>query len=348
MSRAPAAWGVELSQWWSYYNELYLGRVLSPPVLRLGEATTQLGSWHQTTRTLTISAHHIEADPWLEVMRTLRHEMAHQYVDEHLRVTDEPPHGPAFRRACEVLRVDVEPAEEVADPEGTARIVRRIAKLLSLAGSPNENEAQASLAKARELLLRHNLDEVQVRGVRAMRSRWLGPVRGRHHHHEQILAAILAEFFFVNVLWTHTYDAKRRVGGTVLSVFGTPANLEMAEYVHAYLSSVADSLWTDYREREGLRGNRERLRFMAGVLDGFRRKLSRQDHELQEQHALVWRGDAALDDFVSYLHPRTRSGSCGGGRASKAFHDGVSEGKSVVLRKPLRGESGGFGGYLSG
>ena len=161
-------------------------------------------------------------------------------------------------------------------------------------------------------------------------------------------ASILNDFFFVSVIWVHTFDAVRRVRGTVLATYGVGANLEMAEYVHGYLTRVLDGLWTAYRERRQLRGNRERLRYFAGVLNGFRGKLESQDQQLRSQHALVWKGDPELDSFVRHHHPSIRTGHAGGSVRSKAYEDGVEAGRAVTLRRPIGGSKGGFGGFLTG
>lgn len=349
-------WGVELRNWWRYYNELYLSAALREPVFRLSDGTGALGAFDRATRTLSISAEHVSRQPWLAVMETLRHEMAHQYAHEVLGATDERPHGEAFKRACARLRVDARASglgDEVTAPSAVQQgrhdaIVERISKLLSLSASPNEHEAQVAINKARELLLKHNIDSVDLDRDRQFGVRWLGLVKGRHHHHEQILASILGDFFFVSVIWVHTYDATRRMRGTVLAAYGSGSSLQMADYVHGYLESVLDSLWSDYREDRKLRGNRERLRYFAGVLNGFRGKLESQDLQLRSRHALVWKGDPELESHVRYHHPSTRTGHAGGSVRSRAYEDGVEAGRSVTLRRPIGGSDGGFGGFLTG
>ena len=48
-------------------------------------------------------------------------------------------------------------------------------------------------------------------------------------------------------------------------VYGTHVNLDMAAYVHAFLTGILEPLWKDYRRRKGLSGNRERLRSAISV-----------------------------------------------------------------------------------
>ena len=132
----------------------------------------------------------------------------------------------------------------------------------------------------------------------------------------------------------------------MLQVLGTPANLDMAEYVYTYLLNLLDRLWKEYRTRNGLRSNRERQRFFAGVLAGFYRKLDEQERGLQETRALVWKGDAQLQAFFRYLYPRTRTRTGGGVQQTTAYRDGLQEGRRVTIHKPVSQPASGFGGYL--
>lgn len=340
------AWTRKLGQWWAHYNEEYLGGALKPPLIRLGEGMEQLGLWEGGRRRLTIAQHHLREYPWLEVMETLRHEMAHQYAHEVLGAVDETPHGPAFRQACQLLRCS--PAASYRQGEGQAedeRVLRVLKKVLSLAGSPNEHEAQAAVNKARRLLLEYNLDVVELDRERGFACRSLGPVKARHASHEMWLPMILHEFFFVEVLWSPTYQPWCDREGTVLQIYGTPANLDMAEYVYTFLSDLLEHLWAGYKERQGLRGERQRQPYYVGVLQGVYGALRQQEERIHAGQALVWKGDPRLWEYYRYLNPRVRVRRGGGVAATAAYQDGMEEGRRVRIHRPLherRDVSGGF------
>ena len=122
----------------------------------------------------------------------------------------------------------------------------------------------------------------------------------------------------------------------------------MAEYVHGYLTHVLQALWPRYKVQAGLRGNRERLRYYAGVVEGFQQKLRDQDKVLRRKHALVWKGDPQLDRFLRSRHPSIRSDYAGAAARSRAYEDGVEEGRKVTLRKPVEERATGITGYLTG
>ncbi|MEW6755984.1 MAG: DUF2786 domain-containing protein [Candidatus Latescibacterota bacterium] len=345
------AWSQRLGQWWRYYNEEYAGGGLQPPRIELGQAAAELGRWERDRRRIVISREHLERDPWLVVMATLRHEMAHQYADEVLQALDEPAHGPAFQHACWRLRADPrgrQAGSPAALAAGEERIVARLRKVLSLAGSPNQHEAEAAVQKARRLLLRYNVDLVSLDQERQFEHRWLGEVRSRRASYELWLAQILHDYFFVETIWVESYRPLQDRVGTVLQISGTRANLDMAAYVYEYLTGLLEPLWRRYRRRRRLGGNGERQRFWAGLMEGFLRRLQEQEKGLHVAEALVWQGDARLQEYQRYLYPRMRTRSTRGVAATQAYRDGYREGRSISIRRPVAEAGRGFGGYLSG
>jgi len=346
-----AAWNRRLYAWWRHYNEEYLREALRVPLILLSQSRTELGRWDADARRLRISAAHVERDPWLQVMETLRHEMAHQYVDEVLGARDEKAHGPAFRRACERLRCGLGTGgsgEPAASDAAEDQVRRRLKKVLSLTASPNENEAEAAVKKARRLLLKYNIDVVQLDQERSFSHRYLGAIKGRRASYELWLVQILQEFFFVETIWVESYRTLEDRAGTILQVCGTPANLEMAEYVHAYLTRLLERLWQDYKKAQGLQGNRERQRYYAGVLEGFYHKLQEQERTIRAEKALVWKGDGKLQEYYRYLNPRVQTSYGQGVTASAAYRDGLEDGRKVTIQRPVAASREGFGGYLKG
>ena len=347
-SELKAAWARQLRHWWHHYNEQYVSGALRAPVLRVGDAEQTLGQWEGSARTLTISAVHIERDPWLAVMETLRHEMAHQYVSEVMRAADERPHGPSFQEACRILRCSPRARASTCDADPRTEteedaIVRQVMKLLALAESPNEHEAQAAVNKARSLMVRYNLSLVESDRQRQFERRTLGAVKGRHTGCALRLATLLNEFFFVEVIWQASYDARCDRRGTVLEIYGTRRNLDMAEYVYEYLLAVLDGAWRAYKAERGIQGDRQRQRYYEGVVQGFHRKLAEQDRSMAKTDALVWKGDPRLIAYYRLMNPAVRTRYSGGGTVTREYRDGVEEGGRV---KPISKSGGGVAGLL--
>ena len=233
-------WGRRLGSWWTQYNDEYVEGRMQAPTFRIGSSESLLGRWDGMRREITLSARHILRDDWTSVLDTLRHEMAHQYVQETLDVTDEPPHGPAFGQACERLRCSPLAGSSVESltGQGPDKTLRVIQKLLSLAESPNEYEAQAAVQKARRLLVKYNVDVVELDRQRNFNHRVLGDVKARHTSAELWIGSILSRFFFVESLWCQSYDPVNDTRGTALQIYGTAENLDLAAYVYDYLSGL--------------------------------------------------------------------------------------------------------------
>jgi len=341
------AWNRELYLWWDFYNGLYLEQSLNRPIIRLSALNSALGRWDGGTRTLTLSSDHIEQDAWFAVMDTLRHEMAHQYVDEILRPVGETAHGRAFQEACRKLRCGHQASGRgLASKEDGA--LRRLKKVLCLAASPNEHEARRAVQKGRELMLKYNLDWVALDRRRDFSSLTLGEVKARHTAAELRMASLLGRFFFVEVIWQLAYDARHDRRGTVLTIYGTPSNLDMAGYVNDYLWRVMDALWSGYRQARGVPGHRQRQRYLAGVLDGFYRKLAQQERTIRETTALVWQGDPQLAAYYRYINPRVRTRRTGDVAAGEAYRAGVADGRRVTLHRPIAETGVPSGRYLTG
>lgn len=330
----------ELSVAWHTANQAHFKQALRAPVLRLEDHARTLGTWERRSRTLTLSRPLVAQARWGQVVEVLKHEMAHQYVDEVLAVHDETAHGPAFQRVCARMGIDAAATglPAAAEDASTSKGIRRIRKLLALAESPNRHEAEAAARRAHRMLLEHDLAAVQAGEPRRYGSRELGEPSERIPAHERILAGLIARFFFVEAIWVPGYVVADGRRGRVLEITGTPENLEVAAWVHAFVTATADSLWRRYQSEVGAPGG-ERRRFLSGVMSGFSEQLAAGTREAAEA-GLVHVGDPGLRGWIGARYPRLRSVRTSV-VASDAWHAGRSEGRGIVLHKPIaEGPSG--------
>jgi hypothetical protein len=342
----------ELRSRYDYENQERFAGAMVAPVILLSDSTSHLGRWHAATRTLELSRRLVLDRPWLEVTSVLEHEMAHQYVHEVLRVHDESAHGETFRRVCAQRGIDAR-AVGSPDVDGAAadatvdRVLDRIRKLLALAGSSNQHEAELAMRKAHELMLRHNVEHTASRVAHHYVIRHLGDPRRRGTRVESDVAGLLAEFFFVKVIRVPVYLPRDGKVGMVYEITGTHANVEMAAHVHAFLLATAERLWAENRHDARVRSGHDRMIYQSGVIGGFREKLLAERGELV-QTGLVWVGDRTLDGFYRARHPRitTRRSRR---RVNGAHAAGREAGRTVVLHKPVdQGSSGGGPRLLRG
>jgi hypothetical protein len=328
----------ELCRVYGDLNATHFGRRLEAVVLRLTDATTELGRWRRDSRTIELSRSLLEQLGWDAVLEVLKHEMAHQYVDEVLGVVDEPAHGPAFREVCERRAIDSRAGglPKTGPSCAEQHLLERVAKLLALAQSTNEHEAHSAMSAAQRLMLKYNLEELSRGDAGRYGYRTLGLPSGRIDESQRILAMILAEHFFVETIWVPVWRPLEGKRGSVLEICGTSQNLELAEYVHSFLMGTAQRLWKQYREEFMIAGNAQRRSYIAGVMAGFKDKLERERAK-NKAHGLVWVGDKDLDDFFRKRHPRVRWARYGPRRRPAAYGDGRVAGQQIVLHRGVGG-----------
>jgi hypothetical protein len=325
-------------------NATHFKGALKRADVRLSDATRRLGQWNSERRTIDISRSLALEHPWAAVLEVLKHEMAHQYVHEVLGRRDETAHGPAFREVCERLGIDSSatgmPATlpQAGPSDGEARILERISRLLALAQSANVNEAQAATSAAQRLMLKYNLEAAVSMPQRGYGFRHLGAPTGRVSESERLISVILNDHFFVEVIWIPVYRPLENKRGQVLEICGTPANLEMAAYVHSFLTAAAERLWREHKPALGISSKRDRRTVLAGVMEGFREKLEREGKRHAEQ-GLVWVGDADLTAYYRRRHPYIRHTRTAGERRSAAHGHGRDAGRRLVLHRGMPGQA---------
>jgi hypothetical protein len=320
-------------------NGSLFGWKLSTPSFLLSDSRTRLGQWLPAVKIIEISRQLLLERSWGAVVEVLKHEMAHQYVDQVLGASDETAHGPAFRRVCAERGIDARangaPLEEQGEPSsGERAALEKIARLLTLANSPNEHEAQAAMAAAQRLMLKYNLEECKRTDPRDYCFRHLGKPTGRVYEAPRILAVILSEHFFVETIWVPVWRPLEGKRGSVIEVCGTRANVEMADYAHDFLTKTGDRLWREHKQARAIASNRDRRAFLAGVMAGFRDKLSSQK-KVNREHGLVWRGDPALAAYLKQRHPRCHWTRHTSSSSSAAHAEGQRAGSTIVFHRGL-------------
>jgi hypothetical protein len=333
-----------LSDTWEELAYTHFPRALKTPVIALADGLHRLGSWHRLHRTISVSRELVFQQPWGVVREVLKHEIAHQYVDEVLRIHDETAHGPAFARICREHGIDASaaglPAGSRGPDGGPDPMLRRIMRLLALADSPNLHEAEAAMNEARRLMLVHNIDAAATAATEGYRFRHVGQVKARTEASERILAGILGRHFFVSVIWVPSYIAAEARAGQVLELCGTPTNLDIAEYVHGFLTETAQRLWRDHKRAHKIRSDRERRSFCAGVMAGFDEKLGEGERRSEEQ-GLVRHADAQRDAYLRRRYPKIKSRSSRASLRPQAYEHGKTAGRQVEMHRPMNAEAAG-------
>lgn len=328
------------------------------PVFRLRDMERRLGCWWPKYREIGLSRKFVLNYPWGAVCDVLRHEMAHQFADEVLGARNEPKHGPLFKKACYLLRANPESSSHylslydqntfhtLSDED---KIMLRIQKLLALAESQNEHEAEAAMMKAHELIVRYNVDMQRYKKKRDYISLFLGKPALRHFKEFRHLAHLLTDFYFVQGIWASAYVLEKGKMGRVFEVSGTRKNVEIAHYVYDFMNNHIDLQWLAYGKKNKL--NRYRKSdFAVGVICGFRKKLELQRLQMKANaasRALITTKDPMLDDYMSYRYPHTtRSYHRSSYEDENVLNAGKKIGRNMVISKGIRDSEGNSGRFI--
>lgn len=335
-----AALLLELREQYRHLALAYFKGNLKLPQFELVASRARLGRWIPETRIIELSRPLVLEQPWGVVIEVLKHEMAHQYVGEVLGEQGESAHGPRFRAVCTKLGIDAAASGVPIPRPGAAeaehgKVGERIARLLALAESSNVHEAEAAMAAAQRLLLKHNLDLRGARVAQGYTWKHLGEPTGRTSEAERVLSLILGKHFFVEAIWVPVYRPALGKRGSVLEICGTPESVEIAEYVHGYLVQTAARLWMEHKVEQGIFSNRERRTFLAGVMSGMSDKLSREEKK-SASAGMVWVADGDLDDFFRRRHPHVRHIRYAGQRRTEAYAHGREAGGKIVIHKGVK------------
>lgn len=326
-----------LAENWRSFNHSLLRDQLKEPSFLLDQTRGRLGFWEKGSRTIGISLDLLLNHSREEVCDTLKHEMAHQYADEVLlpEGVHETPHGSAFRYACRQLGIDTSaryrPAGEVSP------LVRRIEKLLRLAESHNLHEAEAAMAKARALMEKYEvevgLDQTEFRYA------YIGKPMLQRSTVKKVLSSLLQQFFQVRIVWLPSELLVHPKQVWVMEAMGTAANLEIAQYVYAYLNRELEHLWNKHRAGHPHQKGRSLKRdFQMGVLLGFKNKLAAdQETSLNEAgKALILLKQEKLEGFMRDRYPALSKSRAGRYRQTSAFSAGLAQGESLDLRSGIK------------
>lgn len=320
---------------------------LVQPLFAIRDLKGRWGTWSSERREICLSSGLVHNHSWDAVREVLLHEMAHQYVEQVFCGRSEPPHGPSFHRACYLLRanpkasghyppLDQRLSDDLARTEGG--IPGRVRKLMALAQSTNQFEAEAAMDKAHELIRKHQLELITGPFHRDFVRAFAGEPALRHFREHYGLANLLQEFYFVYGVWVPAYVCVRGRMGTVLEITGRIQNVKMACYVHDFLMRFIEGRWKDYTRHNKLNRYRK-TDFAVGILEGFRKRLeepARPERQADVSLSLIKVEDRELEKQVAYQYPRLRQIQGRRLRRDEGVHrDGINIGRNLIVHKAI-------------
>ncbi len=343
---------------------------LSLPLFEISRGKKRYGSWNPAQRTISISSALIEKFSWDIVIQILKHEMAHQVCSEIFLAANGGGHGRSFQRACDCLGLAPEFCSAAGDlPHGfvasaatdeqTAegrRFIRKIRKLLALAQSANEHEANLAMTKAAELMDRYNLRRLEEDDQEGYGYLIINHKKKKIERYQRQICNILQKFFYVSVVFSSQYDPRLDDEHRIIDLMGRRENIEVAEYVYFFLVNKIDDLWQQNKKKFQGNGRRAKNSYFSGLLAGFYDKLKRRNQQARKAaglalaaptSALVGAGDRELRDFIGRRYPRLSHRSAGGATIYRdSYESGVADGGKIVIHKGVSAQDGNQGRLL--
>lgn len=230
------------------------------------------------------------------------------------------------------------------------QLIAKIKKLMALGTSSNEHEAKRATEKAQELLVKHNLTLQQVDGLAKEYKKTPVDTILRYKKEHSYVLDILEKFFFVKASFGKSWNEKASEGNrrrncydTHINLIGTPANVEVAHYVYAFLVHTFKELWKAH-QKETKKDIRYRTPFMLGLRSGLWDKLEETRYKVQNEMGLVVVKDPALEKhMVEVLKIKGAKAETKNTRDYETELAGMEQGKKIQIAKAVVHESNNSG-----
>ena len=178
----------------------------------------------------------------------------------------------------------------------------KIAKLLALAESPNENEAKAALLKARELMAQHKLRPEECSketNVKVRRELLDVQVSKTKYHWAIDLSAVIAEHYCCRAYRTHLKGGRMyRIG-----LVGLEDDFKVCKKIFLYAfdcaKRCADDIILNYAYYDATYRRSLAEAYGKGFVQGLKSAFRQQDREKAQEWGLVLVVPKAVDDAMS-------------------------------------------------
>ena len=225
-------------------------------------------------------------------------------------------------------------------------ILDKIRKLLRLADrsrGSTENEAKVALAKAQELMTRHNIDSVLFRmehgesGTASFKvdkgkvdlPKTLNPA-------DFMILSLLQSHFNVRCILTHTKTA------TPVDIIGAPEDVDFAIFAFNYLRQTFFRCWNEFKKSAW---NPDKASYYRGLRDGINTELKAAKQRAEESYAtdqqqtyalVVVDQTAAISRYVDENYGKLRNRASRARRVdSSSYFAGETKGRTIQINRPL-------------
>lgn len=270
------------------------------------------------------------------------HELAHAITS--LEYPQASPHGPEFKEVCRILGIESNsPTANIQKEFGAvSNTLNKIKKLLALSESPNMNEAQSALMKAKSLMRDYGISERVTDSSDEKIFRTILTSYNSLTVDKNTLIQVVSQIVDVWMIHSYANDSK------VVYAHGTKSECEIAGYLWDYLEREFARLYKEARMRGEFSGH-AKSSFYYGILKELESRFAQQKAESGEW-ALTSYSKENRHLAVKYIYPSTtfskkttytRNGN------KDAYSSGKKAGQGVRIHSGIGSSSSSSTKYLS-
>lgn len=271
----------------------------------------------------------------------IRHELAHYltFIKYGFQV---PSHGAEFRNLCQQMgwgkevylaKIHLEKNEHPSDIYKDSDVLRKVQKLMALATSSSQHEAESAMIKSQQLLLKHNIDSKYTHS--SNEKVFLKRIMQQKQRSAKMRAiAKILEAFFVSAVF---HQGKE---GVVLEIVGNEVNLQIADYVADVLQNKLEDLWESAKKEHRLKGVIAKNSFFTGIAKGYCTKLNtlKQSYPGEVSSALLVI-EKKLQTATAMVYPRLRSTTTRSNYCPESAILGEKAGRQLQINPSVNGQS---------
>lgn len=321
-------------------SRLHLNGISYPITLVVFEGEQRLGFYDAHCYRLGINLKLVYLANSSVIREIIKHELAH-FLTSVFYPQALTAHGEEFTEICQrfnlphdvsAATINLEIANEQFVDQRSEKVLRLVKKLLALASSQNAHEAEAATAKANALLLKHNLELIDLRrdDPQEADQTFVHTVLSAKRQSAKLHAIyqILTTFFVYPVF----LQGKE---GVRLEVIGNRASVELAEYVANFLDQKLEDLWNEAKNQNAkLKGTTAKNSFFKGVAQGHSLRIQNEQIMSSGKELIILKQD--LKRRVAQVYSRLGSSSSrSSGNCHESHAQGIKAGSKLSINPAL-------------
>ena len=222
--------------------------------------------------------------------------------------------------------------------------VRKLLRLADRSRGATENEARVALAKAQELMTRHNIDSALLRMEReaAGGKSGIDVTKGLYelpkslNPADMLILSLLQSHFNVRVI---LMSGHRK---TPVDIIGAPEDVDFAIYVLSFLRETFFRCWNEFKRTTW---NPDKASYYRGLRDGIHAELTAAKKRAEESYGdgdrqtyalAVVDQNAAITRYVDEHYGKLRNRTQRRRRVDSAsYFAGETKGRTIRINRPL-------------